>query len=213
MPRRKLAHRMELHIARKLWHASTGLCMALAYSLFLTHTQSIALLAVILSFALVVEWRRLRDARFNRLAMTLWGPLMRQEERHRITGVPFYVGAALLCVIVFPKPIALMSILYLAIGDPIASIFGILYGQGMRKFAGGKSLVGSIAAFVACMLITLLVLDQLPIALGTWLGLSVWGGLLGGGAELLPLEVDDNFAIPLVSGFGHWIAFLALGLA
>jgi diacylglycerol kinase (CTP) len=204
---------MELHLARKLWHASTGLCMALLYSLFLTQTQSVGFLSLILVFALVIEWRRLRDARFNRLAMTIWGPLMRHEERNRVTGVPFYVGAALLCVVVFPKPIALMSILYLAVGDPIASVFGILYGQHTPRFSGGKSLVGCMAASVACAIITLLVLDHLPISHGTWIGLAVWGGILGGGAELLPLEVDDNFAIPLVSGFGHWIAFLILGLA
>ena len=203
---------MELHVARKLWHASTGLCMALAYSLFLTQGQSVAALIGILVFALVIEWHRLKDARFNRLAMTIWGPLMRNEERHRITGVPFYVGSALVCVLVFPKPIALMAILYLAIGDPIASLVGILYGSKMRKFTSGKSLAGCIAAFLACFCITLLVLDSLPIGPLTWLGLAVWGGILGGGAELLPLEVDDNFAIPLVSGFGHWIAFLALGL-
>jgi len=44
------------------------------------------------------------------------------------------------------------------------------------------------------------------------IALTVMGGLAGGGAELLPLEVDDNFSIPIVSGFVLWLAFILLGI-
>jgi dolichol kinase len=30
--------------------------------------------------------------------------------------------------------------------------------------------------------------------------ISLAGGVAGGGAEMLPLEIDDNFSIPVVSG-------------
>jgi dolichol kinase len=42
--------------------------------------------------------------------------------------------------------------------------------------------------------------------------LSLVGGIAGGTAELLPLEVDDNFSIPVVSGFVLWLTFIVLGL-
>ena len=49
-------------------------------------------------------------------------------------------AAALLTIAIFPKPIATLSILYLALGDPIASLFGILYGgKGPRFRAEGRA--------------------------------------------------------------------------
>ena len=42
--------------------------------------------------------------------------------------------------------------------------------------------------------------------------IALAGGLAGGGAEMLPLEIDDNFSIPLVSGLALWVAFLIVGI-
>jgi len=36
------------------------------------------------------------------------------------------------------------------------------------------------------------------------------GGFAGAVSELLPLELDDNFTIPVVSGFILWLGFIAM---
>jgi dolichol kinase len=46
----------------------------------------------------------------------------------------------------------------------------------------------------------------------TLMTMTLVGGLAGGTAELLPLEVDDNFSIPIVSGFILWLGFILLGI-
>ena len=38
------------------------------------------------------------------------------------------------------------------------------------------------------------------------------GGLIGGTVEMLPLDVDDNFSIPVVSGFAMWLLFIVMGI-
>jgi dolichol kinase len=137
---------------------------------------------------------------------------MRSCEVDRFSGVPYYLSAAILAIGIFPQPIAVLSILYLACGDPIASLFGILYGKKSIRFANGKSCVGTIAGISTCAVTTFIFLNGLHLSGGTLLGLTLIGGLAGGTAELLPFEVDDNFVIPIVSGFILWLAFILLGI-
>jgi dolichol kinase len=42
--------------------------------------------------------------------------------------------------------------------------------------------------------------------------ISLAGGVAGGGAEMIPLDIDDNFSIPLVSGLALWMAFVVFGV-
>jgi dolichol kinase len=75
-------------------------------------------------------------------------------------------------------------------------------------------LIGTAAGVGACALVTLIFLKVYPVPVsdGAWLALSVVGGLAGGLAELAPFDMDDNFTIPMISGFVMWLGFIALGL-
>jgi dolichol kinase len=136
---------------------------------------------------------------------------MRACEVNRLSGIPHYLAATILAISIFPKPVAILSILYLALGDPIASLIGILYGSEGPRFASGKSLVGTTAGVLTCALATGLFLKTSPVSSLNWMLLTVVGGLAGGLAELVPLEVDDNFSIPVISGFVLWLAFILIG--
>ena len=107
---------------------------------------------------------------------------------------------------------AVLSLLYLALGDPVASLFGILYGDRSLRFSNGKSLVGTLAGTGICLFVTLIFLSGMKLDLSTLLLASVIGGVAGGTAEMLPFEIDDNFTIPVISGFVLWLAFILLGL-
>lgn len=158
------------------------------------------------------ELLRLRWPAFNRLAIRIWGPLMRDCEVNRMSGTTYYIAAVALAIGIFPKTIAILSILYLAFGDPVASMTGILYGDRSIRFSNGKSLIGTLAGVVVCAAITFVVLGQSTLQLGQVCVISLAGGLAGGVAELLPLDVDDNFSIPLVAGFVLWLTFILVGV-
>lgn len=202
----------DLHLARKFWHFSTGGIIVAIYAAGLPKSSSVLILSACLALCILMEYLRLKNRKIKRMALKVWAPLMRRSELYRFSGTPFYLAAALLAVGVFPKTIAILSILYLACGDPIASIVGILYGGKKYRFESGKSLIGALAASTVCFLITLVVLAGLPIPMGQILLLALIGGIAGGGAELLPLDIDDNFSIPMVSGFALWLAFITLGI-
>lgn len=208
----KLRH--DLHLARKIWHISMGLAIVLVYDLTgMSQAMAALILGLILALFVIGESLRLFHPGFNEFAVKFWGPLMRTSEIKQMSGVPFYVCAAMLAVGIFPKPIAILSVLYLAFGDPVASLVGILWGDlGPRFQNKKKSLIGTMAGVLVCILITWIYLYHFISDGWSLLFIALGGGLAGGLAELLPMDVDDNFSIPLVSGFTLWILFILNGL-
>lgn len=210
--------RSDLHLVRKAWHMLMGLFMVAVYMAGLTRSQGVLVLGVVLAICLAVETARLRIPSFNDVVVRFWGPLMRSCEVNRYTGTPYYIASTLIAVGIFPRPIAALAIAFLAVGDPIASLFGILYGDKSVRFSNGKSLIGTAAGMVACAAVAFTFLQFMnetqfmELKFEHLLILSGIGGIAGGGAELLPMEVDDNFAIPVVSGFVLWLAFIGMGI-
>lgn len=205
----KLAFRSDLHISRKVWHLSMGLFMAFIYYFSgIAKTTAIFLLASAFGLAVFVEMARLRVSSFNDKVLKFWGPLMRSCEVNKVSGTPYYILATLLSILIFPKPVAALAVLYLACGDPMASLFGILYGKKSIRFSNGKSLIGTMAGVITCIITGLVFLSTLPLSLPSLIAISFVGGVAGGTAELLPFDVDDNFTIPVISGFVLWLAFM-----
>ncbi len=209
----RMAMRTDLHLARKVWHMGMGILIVVFYLAGITRTHGVMMLGSVLGLSLFVETARLRNPALNAKIIQFWGPIMRTCETDRYSGVPYYLSASLLAIAIFPQPIAALSILYLAIGDPIASLVGILHGHRGFRFANGKkSLIGTAAGVAACMAVTVAYLSQMRVEGTELLIMTLVGGVAGGAAELLPLEVDDNFSIPVVSGFVLWFAFILFGI-
>lgn len=208
----RLHVRNDLHLARKAWHMLMGMVMAFVFLAGLSVATSLSILLPILAFTLFVETVRLKNPLFNEKCIKLWGPLMRSSEINRMSGVPHYLAATVIAIGIFPKPVAVLSILYLACGDPIASLFGILFGDRGPRFASGKSLIGSAAGVATCAVVTFVFMSAMGVASETLLALTVIGGLAGGTAELMPFDADDNFTIPVISGFVLWLAFIIFGI-
>jgi diacylglycerol kinase (CTP) len=208
----ELTRRTQLHLPRKLWHMGMGLFIAGIYAAGVSKSAGVSILTVALVITVLIEAARVRNPKLNGHVMRLWGPVMRSCEVNKMSGTPYYIAAALLAVAIFPKPIAILSILYLALGDPIASAMGILFGKRGPRLINGKTLIGTAAGVGACLVLTYLMVRTMGLESRVTLALVLAGGIAGGAAELLPVEVDDNFSIPIVSGFVLWFAFILLGV-
>ena len=115
----------------------------------------------------------------------------------------------LVAALLFPRDVVILSLIFLGLGDPIASIFGIIYGKNK---IGSKSLEGSIAAFIACSLASVIYFvanDFFDHRIFLAVPLSgLWGAL----AELVDIKyLDDNFTLPVLAGFGLWGLYYVLG--
>lgn len=191
-------HRSLPHLERKFYHFMMGMICFSLYAFVIEKPTALILLALIGGPLVVLDFLRLKSPEMNDVALRLFGKIMRREELRSVSGNSFFVLGLLTIVAIFPKPIVLLSVLYLAIGDPIAAVVGSLYGR--HKIIGKKSVEGALANWVACTFITLVTgIAYFGFSFEKSLLLALLGGTTSVVAELLPTRIDDNFTIPVVS--------------
>ncbi len=198
----EIKEKKDLHLLRKIWHCLPGLalCCVIHYKiipLYLT-ILLLGLTFIVVSF---IELLRLNHRKFNTWTIKFSKHIIRREELKEISGVPFYLGSCFLVLLIFNTHIAILSILYLAFGDPFASLMGIKYGSGSYKFSNGKSIIGTLGGITICMVVTMIYGLIVGWELQTIFTLSFFGGLAGGLSETFAVDdINDNLFIPLVSG-------------
>jgi len=165
---------------------------------------------------------RLRIPTLGRWVNYCTGSLMRWGEETRLSGIPFYALGVFISFVVFPKSIATLAVLYLAVGDPVASIVGVYFTKKGRIYRPGwfqnfspKSIEGALACFMICSIINLiampLVFNKMNFGEWNWFFVSLLAGLSAMIAELIPTRTDDNLSLPLISGSLVWLITSFLG--
>ncbi len=155
-----------------------------------TVTWKRGLLALVI-VALAVEVVRLHHPRTRDVFRHFFGELLRGHEDASLLGSTYHVIACLLTIHLFPKPVAVLALGYLIVGDTVAAIVGKAIG-GSRIF--GKTLEGATAMFAVCAAMKFL-LPEIPVSVG------LMGAAVATVFEFLPIPLDDNFRIPLSAGF------------
>ena len=193
-----LQTKLDLHLERKLFH-TVGVLMIFGIYEWLPHNVSWGLFLFALVGAVSTDFLRLRYPQFNKLAIGLLRPVVRQEEYDSCSAVTYLMIGVTLCRLFFPELVVSISLLFLAFGDPVASAFGILYGR--KKIMGNKSDAGFFAAFVACSIV-LWAYNSYHGFFSSWtVAFCLLGGLIGAISELIPVgKLDDNLSQPLLSG-------------
>jgi dolichol kinase len=156
-----------------------------------SRTWERALLAsVILSLA--IEIFRLHNPRIRSVFRHFFGELLRNHEEASLLGSTYLLIAVLLTLHLFDKPVAVLALGFLILGDTVAAIVG--KSMGKHRLLGGKTVEGSLACFLMCFALTFL-MPGIPFHVG------LVGALTATVFELLPIPLDDNFRIPLSAGF------------
>jgi diacylglycerol kinase (CTP) len=207
-------HRHE--VPRKALHLSIGF-----FTLYLygngTQTSAIHpwLLAALIPIA-ATDYLRHHSPSFNRFYIHVLGALMRESEVDGWNGVIWYLLGAWIVLRFFPKDVGVMGVLLLSWCDTAASTFGRLYGRFTPRIRRGKSLAGSLAAFLV----------------GTATAAAFWGWLAPGvgsfpndppgafmftGKLFLPTSVKDFVGLGegqgvLAGTFALWVMSLWTGL-
>jgi dolichol kinase len=205
----QLKPRSDVHMARKIWHFVSVIGLAICY-----HNMPRGLALFILAFfaiaAVAVESSRQHNATVNKWVIKVFKPVMRENEKKGWAGLTYLVLGVLILVALFPKHIVTLSLLFLAIADPVASYFGIRFGKD--RLFGRKSLQGSSAAFFACAVVAMgyyfasnLMVDRLLIV-------GILSGLVGAVSEAIPIgRLDDNLVLPVMSAALLWVIFYLFG--
>ena len=150
----------------------------------------VPILAGMTATILLLELARIHTATGRRLYVRFLGQVTRPDEERRITGGSYVFVGHLAAAVLFPPVQAVLAMLFMSIGDPVASFVGQRYG---RTALGSKSVQGTLACLTVCVLIALPA--NLPVLV------SLAGAAGATLAEALPLRrINDNVTMPVFSG-------------
>ena len=179
-------------LLRKLIHLSNLIIPFTYLFYFNSKIEALMVLGPITSFAIIIEYLRINSVSVKKIFDSYLFTMLRNHEKSgKYTGATWVFIASTISIAVFPKEIAIISLIFMAIGDPTAGLIGRKVGR--IKFYN-KTLEGSLAGFIVCLIIGLLIdldLHNFVIIAGAFSAMLI---------ELIPVSIDDNFTIPLFSG-------------
>ncbi|MEO0293570.1 MAG: diacylglycerol/polyprenol kinase family protein [candidate division WOR-3 bacterium] len=176
-------------ILRKLLHIGTAL-FPICY-IFVPRFKMIVALAIVSFITLLVDFLRLEVKKLNKIFNRYFGKLLWEKEKKTLTAGTHYVAGAFLSIYFFDKWIAIAVLLFLSFGDTLAHIIGVKWGK--IRLDSEKTVEGSVACFVVCLFVSIFLPH--PNKLVLFLG-SIVASLV----EFFPFGIDDNFALPLITG-------------
>ena len=176
-------------IVRKSIHLLT-LFIPIAYFL-LPRKTVLGLLGIIIALSLIIELFRLTYEPFSIRFHEITDSLLREHERYRLTGATYLFISSFLCVLLFEKWIAIVSILFLIVSDGLGGLAGKVWGR--HTLFNKKTFEGSL----------IFVLISIPVVI-IFSGGHIFVGFLGLAAALIVdiffTKIDDNLTIPLAAG-------------
>lgn len=179
-------------VARSAVHVSLGVLIVLA-TLTLGKELTGLTLAALTALLLVLELSRFSNASLQSWALRYLGVFMRREEEERLTGASWFLTGCALTVALFPREIAVLSVLFLTLGDPLAGAVG---HNSSRLKLWGKTLEGNLTFLAASLagVVVLAAMHESPPV-----GVAVAGTIAATLVQALPTRLDDNLTIPLCS--------------
>ena len=114
-----------------------------------------------------------------------------QSELRGFAAAPLYfAGGILFTLIVFPHPASYAAIAMFCLGDSVASLVGGLISTSL-PFNKGKTWEGSLSGFFFAFLAGTFFVPPLYALIGAAIAMTV---------EVLPLPVNDNVLVPIITG-------------
>ncbi len=207
-PSADITYRQELF--RKSIHLCS-LSIPIIYA-FITRETALWILTSIFLPVLAIDLARHWIPSLERLVRKIFGGMMRahelDEQRILLNGATYVLLSALLCVLLFPKIIAVTAFTVLIVSDISSALIGRKFGK--TKFLD-KSLQGTMAFWISSWIVVG-VIWSLTQASWHYALIGAVATFVGGIVEAasIRLKMDDNFSIPLSTGSVMWVLTLML---
>lgn len=199
---------MHGEIYRKMIHYSSA-SISIGY-LFIDKYIVLLILGILLALMFIVELVKYKSNFIYDIYLKNFKNMLREHEydkgRFRINGASWVIFAAIFCIILFPKLIAVTGLLMLSFADSTSALTGRLFGK--KHYAPNRSYVGTATFFIVGIIIMLLApkyfgtLKEYIIVLIAVIVTTV--------ADALTLPVDDNFTIPVTCCTVMYLLYIVL---
>ena len=174
-------------IRRKILHL-VSVIIPLGY-LVLERETTLKAVAIALSVVITMELARLFIPRFRNKIHPFFSSIMRGAEEKKLSGVTYMLIGAWVTIYLVEKEVAIIALLLVSISDAAAAIVGTAYG---KIHLWQKTLEGSVAFFTVTGIMMILASDLS-------LEQKLVGMITGTLVELLPIPVNDNLSLPIVT--------------
>ena len=175
---------------RKLIHLSNLIIPISYYYVFQDKRFFLISLFFFVLIFLAIDLFREKNKYIKILFNLFFNRMMRKHELNgALTGASWVMISAFFTILIFPKNIAILSLIFMSVGDTVAGLVGRRIG---KLKIGEKTVEGFVFGFLACAIISYNY-KLIPFSI------SIYGSLVGMIFEVLPLPLDDNLKIPLSS--------------
>lgn len=185
-------------VMRKLVHLSSLWIPALIYLVPIWVASLV--FGVILLLDVFLEYSNFKKYTWARKTFgLLFFKTLRNKERNKktfqVSGCAYVMMASILCLNLFSKEIAIISLSVMLISDTVAALIGRAYGT--RKLRKSKSLEGTSAFFLSALFVQMAYNH-----LFTFTYVAVLASFFATLVEMYEdkLQIDDNLSIALVTG-------------
>ncbi|MFX1478298.1 MAG: glycerol-3-phosphate acyltransferase [Promethearchaeota archaeon] len=159
---------------------------------------SIILIGIVTLCFIFLDLSRFLSKRTQELLTMKAKGIFRKGEQKRFSSMTIFLISTFIMIFIFTRlniiEIAITALVFLVFGDLFAKVFGLAYGR--HKIFENKTLEGSLAytgAVIICCYILYTSIDiPLPVL--------IIGAVAAPIAEVLPLGMNDNFTVPIISG-------------
>jgi phytol kinase len=153
--------------------------------------HSLLFLIAVLVLLIILEYLRLE----LNLKVPFFHRFIRPKDEHKTHGSILFFSSTIIALAVFDTPIALAALLMTVFGDTSAAIIGRKYGTTMMF--RNKTLAGFIAEITATSIVGIVI----SLVFSVNIYVLILMAIVATSVEMLIDEMDDNLAVPLISGF------------
>jgi dolichol kinase len=196
--------RIRRELARKTFHVASAVLPLLVW--LAPRWLALAVLLPTAAVAVGVDWTRLRYRAPRYWFLRYTRRMLRHHERRRFAGATYMAVAYALAVVLFPRPIAVMAMLFNGFGDTAAALVGKRFGR--HRTAWGKSWEGFAAGLAVNLAVGLTLASLAP---GLPALAAAAGALAAAALEFLDLPIDDNVRVTLGGGAVALLVAILLG--
>ena len=139
---------------RKATHIFS-LIIPISYCYFITDKNSASIVIALLTLIFIFfDSQRLKLNFIRRFFALFFNKMLKDHElKGKFTGATWVMISSTVVIAIFPKNIAVISLVFMSIGDTVAGLFGKNYG---RIKIGRKTLEGFLAGLSTCLIIAYL---------------------------------------------------------
>lgn len=151
----------------------------------------VKLLSILMFLFIIFDILRHKVAWVKSLFTLFINSMLRSHEQEgKLTGATWVMIGAVISIILFSKPVAIIALIFMSLGDSAAGVIGQRYG---KHKIWNKSWEGFFGGLFVCIIVGMNY-SLLPMTI------SLSGAVAAMVMEILPIPLDDNFKIPLGAG-------------